>query len=51
MLEDSEDDARDLLQKLLELPGRVAPLSQHVACGVLHAPWRDANLPHDGNQG
>ncbi len=51
MLEDSEEDARDLLRKLLKLPGRVAPLSQRVACRVLHVPWRDANLPHDGNQG
>jgi hypothetical protein len=51
MLEDSEEDARNLLQKLLKLPGSVAPLSQHVACGVLYVPWRDADLPHDGNQG
>jgi hypothetical protein len=51
MLEDSEEDAQDLLRKLLKLPGRVANLLQHVACRVLHVPWRDANLPHDGNQG
>ncbi len=38
MLKNSEEDARDLLQKLLKLPGRVATLSRRVAYGVLHVP-------------
>ena len=45
LLETSEEDAMNLLQKLLGLPGRVASLSQRVACGVLHIPWSDANIP------
>ncbi len=51
MLENGEEDVQDLFWKLLKIPGRVAPLSQSMACRVLHVPWRDANLPHNGNQG
>ena len=49
LLETSEEDAMNLLQKLLGLPGRVASLSQRVACGVLHVPWSDANVPDASN--
>jgi hypothetical protein len=35
-----ESDGRDILQKLLKLPGLVAPMSEHMACGVLHVPGR-----------
>ncbi len=45
LLETSEEDARNLMRKLLGLPGWVASLSQCVACGVLHVPWSDANIP------
>ena len=45
LLETSEEDAMNLLQKLLGLPGRVASLSQRVACGVLHVLRSDANIP------
>ncbi len=51
LLESSEADARDLLCKLLKLPGRVAPLSQHLACGVLHVPWGTSNLSDGNHQG
>jgi hypothetical protein len=46
LLETSEEDARNLLRKLLGLLGRVASLSQCVAFGVLHVPWSDANIPN-----
>jgi hypothetical protein len=39
LFEMSEADARNLLQKLLLLPKRLAPLSEHMACSVLHIPW------------
>jgi hypothetical protein len=38
LLETSEGDARNLLQKLLQLPKWLATLPQHMACGVLHLP-------------
>jgi hypothetical protein len=41
VLEESECDAGDHLRKLLLLPKRIAPLSQRVACGVLHIPWTE----------
>ena len=41
VLEESEWDAGDHLRRLLLLPKRIAPLSQRVACGVLHIPWTD----------
>ncbi len=46
LLKTCEEDAGNLLQKLLKLPGRVASLLQCVACGVLHVPWSDANIPY-----
>jgi hypothetical protein len=39
VLEASEGDGGDNLQKLLHLPKRLAPLLQRVACGILHIPW------------
>jgi hypothetical protein len=38
VLETGEGDARNILQKLLLLPKRLATLTQCVACGVLHLP-------------
>ena len=49
LLETSEEDARNLLRKLLGLLGQVASLSQRVACRVLHVPWSDANVPDASN--
>jgi hypothetical protein len=46
LLETCEEDAGNLLRTLLKLPERVASLSQRVACGVLHIPWSDTNIPH-----
>jgi len=39
MLLTREADARNLLWKLLQLPKRVAPLSERMACELLHMPW------------
>ncbi len=44
--ETREKDARDLLRKLLKLPGWVSSMLQRVACEVLHIPWTDANVPN-----
>ena len=44
LLETREKDAENLLRILLGLPGRVASLSQQVACGVLHVLWSDAKI-------
>ena len=41
VIETGEGDAGHILRKLLHLPRRLAPLSQRVACGVLHLPWGD----------
>ncbi len=49
LLETCEEDAGNLLGKLLKLLGRVASLLQRVACGVLHVPWSDTNIPHAVN--
>ncbi len=51
LLESCEADARDLLHKLLKLPRRVAPLSQCLACGVLHVPWGTSNFSDVNHQG
>jgi hypothetical protein len=51
VLATSEADAGDLLRKLLDLPRRVASLSQRVACGVLHVPRTDAFVSDGGDQG
>ena len=40
MLHESEEESRNLLRKLWTLPKRVAPVSQRVACGMLHVPWK-----------
>jgi hypothetical protein len=49
LLETCEEDAGNLLRKLLKLLGRVASLLQRMACGVLHVPWSDTNIPHAVN--
>ena len=51
VLTTSEADAGNLLRKLLNLPRRVASLSQRVACGVLHIPQTDASVPDGNDQG
>jgi len=52
LLETSEADAGNLLRKLLVLPKRLATLSEHVACGVLHIPWAgDHQVPDGGDEG
>jgi hypothetical protein len=38
VLKASEGDGGNILRKLLHLPKRIAPLPQHVACGMLHVP-------------
>jgi hypothetical protein len=38
VLEAGEGDGEDILRKLFGLLKRIAPLLQHVACGVLHVP-------------
>lgn len=40
LLEEGEAGTRDLLCKLMQLPGRIAPMPQHLASGVLHMPRR-----------
>jgi hypothetical protein len=39
MLKTSEEDAQNILRKLLQLPKQLAPLLQHVASGALHILW------------
>ena len=52
LLETSEADAGNLLRKLLLLPKRLATLSEHVACGVLHIPRAgDHQVPNCGDEG
>jgi hypothetical protein len=50
VFETGEGDAGNILRKLLHLPRRLAPLSQRVACGVLHLPWGD-QVPDAGDRG
>jgi hypothetical protein len=40
-----EGDGRDILRKLLKLPRLVAPMSERMACGVLHVPGRSPEVP------
>lgn len=40
LLEEGEAGTRDLLCKLIQLPGRIDPMPQHLASGVLHMPRR-----------
>ena len=47
MLHESEEESRNLLRKLWSLPKRVAPVSQRVACGMLHVPWKGQVSPKD----
>jgi hypothetical protein len=46
-----ETDRRDILQKLLKLPGLVAPMLERMACGVLHIQGRAPSIPNVVNQG
>jgi hypothetical protein len=50
VLEESESNAGNILRKLLLLPKQISPLSQHVACRVLHIPWIH-QLPSAGDSG
>ncbi len=47
----SETDGRDILRKLLKLPGLVAPILEHMACGVLHVPGRAPSILNVLKQG
>jgi hypothetical protein len=40
-----EGDGGDILRKLLKLPRLVAPMSEHMACGVLHVLGRAPEVP------
>ena len=46
-----EGDGGDILRKLLQLPRLVAPMSERMACGVLHVPGRAAEVPHNSHRG
>jgi hypothetical protein len=46
-----ECDGGDALRKLLKLPRTVPPMSERVACGVLHVPGRPAEVPRGSNRG
>ena len=48
MLPTREADARNLLQKLLQLPKRLAPRSERLACELLQVPWPRL-IPHYGD--
>ena len=48
VLASREEDARDLLRKLLQLPARLAPMSERVARRVLHMPGT-GRFSNDGN--
>ncbi len=52
LLDTSEADAGNLLRKLLRLSKRLAAVSEHVACGVLHIPWTgDHQVSDVGDEG
>ncbi len=51
VLATGESDGRDDLRKLQKLPGLVAPMSDHMACGVLHVPWTAPCVSNVGGQG
>ena len=48
ILPSRESDARHLLRKLLQLPKRIAPLSELLTCGVLRVPGPGA-VPSGGH--
>ncbi len=50
VFETGEGEARNILQKLLQLPRWLATLPQRVACGVLHLPG-DNQILNAGNPG
>ncbi len=39
-----EGDGGNILRKLLKLPRLVAPMSERMACSVLHVPWRPSEV-------
>jgi hypothetical protein len=45
-----EADGGDILRKLFKLPGLVAPMSEHMACVVLHVLGRASDIPNGGNR-
>jgi hypothetical protein len=47
----SETNERDILWKLLKLPGLVASMSERMACGVLHILGAAPSIPNVVNQG
>jgi hypothetical protein len=49
MLPEREEDAGNLLRKLLLLPRKIRSLSQRQACGVLHVPWAGPVSDGDGD--
>jgi len=51
VLAEGKGDGGDILRKLLNLPRIVAPMSEHMACGVLHVPGRSTEVPHDVHRG
>ncbi len=51
VLAEGEKDGGDILRKLLELPGLVASMSEHMACRVLHISGRDADLSDNSRRG
>ena len=50
VLAKGESDGRDILRKLLKLSGLVAPMSERMACEVLHVPGRASDIPGGGNR-
>ena len=46
-----EGNGGDILRKLLKLPELVAPMLEHMACGVLHVPGRSSKVPHGIHRG
>jgi hypothetical protein len=46
-----ESDGGDILRKLLSLPRIVAPMSERMACGVLHVPARATEVSNDIHRG
>ena len=46
-----ESDGGDILRKLLSLPRIVAPMSERMACGVLHVPARATEVSYDIHRG
>jgi hypothetical protein len=46
-----ETDGRDILRRLLKLPGLIAPMLERMACSMLHVPGRAPSIPNVINQG